>query len=148
MNRIEIREVIVHAVEEILFVTLVMEDLKLRGIKKAPSVESINLDEIPPLLAAPGQIKAGRRRPESAIRAAHTAGRLGYSLSGARSSHNHQAGLATILGRRRAADDFDRLNRVSGNLVGKDLALLVGNRLAIHGEGIGGVVAEAVEEAV
>jgi hypothetical protein len=35
-----------------------------------------------------------------------------------------------------------------GKLVGEDLALLVGDGLAVDGEGVGGVVAEAVEEAV
>jgi len=40
---------------------------------------------------------------------------------------------------RRAADDLDGLNRVGGNLVGEDLALLVGDRLAVHGERVGGV---------
>jgi len=40
------------------------------------------------------------------------------------------------------------LNGVGGKLVGKDLALLVGNGLAVDGEGIGRVIAETVEEAV
>ncbi len=37
---------------------------------------------------------------------------------------------------------------LDGKLVGEDLALLVGDGLAVDGEGVGGVVAEAVEEAV
>ena len=70
------------------------------------------------------------------------------ALAGARGGHNDQAGFAAVLGRRRAADDLDGLNRVGGNLVGEDLALLVGDRLAVHGKGVGGVIAQAVKEAV
>ena len=58
------------------------------------------------------------------------------------------AGLAAVLGRRRAGDDLEGLHGVGGKLVGEDLALLVGDGLAVDGEGVGGVIAEAVEEAV
>ena len=37
---------------------------------------------------------------------------------------------------------------LDGNLVGEDLALLVGDGLAVDGERVGSVIAEAVEEAV
>ena len=58
------------------------------------------------------------------------------------------AGLAAVLGGRRAVDDFEGLDGVGGKLVGEDFALLVGDGLAVDGEGVGGVVAESVEEAV
>ena len=75
-------------------------------------------------------------------------GRLGNALAGARGGHDHQAGFAAVFGRRRAADDLNGLNGVGGKLVGEDLALLIGDGLAIDGEGVGCVVAETMEQAV
>jgi len=63
-------------------------------------------------------------------------------------ANDHEAGLVTVLGRGSTGDDLNGLNGVGGKLVGEDLALLVGNGLAVDGEGVGGMVAEAVEEAV
>ena len=139
---------VVDAVEDVLLVALVVEDGELRRIEKAAGVEAVGLDEVAPVLAAIGQIEAAGRRAEGAIGGVDAAGGLGDALAGARGGHDDQAGLAAVLGRRRAADDFDGLNRVRRKLVGEDLALLVGDRLAVDGEGVGGVVAEAVEEAV
>ena len=125
-----------------------MEDGELRRIEKAAGVETINLDKVPPLLAAIGQVEARKGRPEGAIRTGDAPGRLGNALAGARRGHDYQAGLAAVLGRRRAADHFDGLNRVGRNLVGEDLALLVGDRLAIDRKRVGCVVAQTVKEAV
>ena len=90
-----------------------MEDRELRRIEKASGIQAVGLDEVAPVLSAIGQIEAARGRPEGAIGAADAAGGLGDALSGARGGHNHQAGLAAILGRGRAADDLQGLNRHS-----------------------------------
>ena len=45
-------------------------------------------------------------------------------------------------------DDFHGLDRIEGYLIREDFALLIGDWLAIDGEGVGGVVAQAVEETV
>ena len=76
------------------------------------------------------------------------AGRLGDALAGARCGHDDEAGFVAVLGRRRAADDLNGLNGVGRQLVGEDFALLVGDGLAVNGEGVGGVVAEAVKQTV
>src|ERR1019366_8906818 len=148
MKRVYGREVVVHAVEYVLLVALVVEDRELWRIEKAPRVEAVSFDKIAPFLAAIGQIGCARRRSECAIRTADAAGRLGNSLTRARGGYNHEAGFVAVLGRRRARDDLNRLNQVRRQLVGKDLALLVGDRLAIDGKRVGGVIAEAVKEAV
>ena len=44
------------------------------------------------------------------------------------------AGLVAVFGWRRTFDDFHGLNGIRGNLVREDLTLLIGDRLAIHGE--------------
>ena len=74
--------------------------------------------------------------------------RRGYTLTRARGRYNYDAGLASIFRGRRAGDDFHRLDRVEGDLIRKDLALLVGDRLAIDGKRILRVIAESVKEAV
>ena len=74
--------------------------------------------------------------------------RRGHALARARGRDNHHAGLASVFRGRRARDHFHGLNRVEGNLVGEDFALLVGDRLAVDGERIFRVVAQAVKETV
>ena len=74
--------------------------------------------------------------------------RCGDSQARAGGHHHHQAGLAAILGGRRAFDDFHRLHGVDRELIGEDLALLVRNRLAVDGERVRGVIAESVKKAV
>ena len=71
------REAIVHAIEDILFIALVVEDRKLRRIEKASGVKAVGLDEVAPLLSAIGQVEAGRGGTKGAIGAADAAGRLG-----------------------------------------------------------------------
>ena len=61
---------------------------------------------------------------------------------------NHQARFSAIFCRWPAGNRFERLNRVQGNLVGKDLALLVCNGLAIHGKRILRVIAQSVKQSV
>ncbi len=69
-------------------------------------------------------------------------------MSGARGGFDDEAGLVAVLGCRSAADDLERLHSVGGKLVGEDLALLVGDGLAVDGEGVLRVIAKAMEEAV
>ena len=134
MQRIGRGEVVINAIKEVLLVALVVKDRELRGIKKAAGVEAVGLNEIAPVLSSIRKIEAGRGRPKCAIGATDAASGLGDSLAGAGGGHDHQAGLAAILGRGRAADDLDGLNRVGGDLVAEDFALLVGDRLAINGK--------------
>ena len=61
MNRIDFREVVVDPVEDIFFVAFVMEDHELGRIEKSSGVQSIGLDEVPPVLAAVAQIEPRRR---------------------------------------------------------------------------------------
>ncbi len=72
----------------------------------------------------------------------------GYSQARAGGHVNDDAGFVAEFGRGRARDDFHGLDGIQRNLVGEDLALLVGNGLAVDREGILGVVAETVKQTV
>ena len=72
----------------------------------------------------------------------------GYTLARACGRYDHHAGLASVFRGRRAGYDFHRLDRIEWDLIGKDFALLVGNRLAVEAERILRVVAEPVEKAI
>jgi len=74
--------------------------------------------------------------------------RLVDAESGARGHDDHKASFVAVLGRRRAFDHLHGLHGIHGDLVGEDLALLIGDGLAIDGERILGVIAHAVKEAV
>lgn len=52
MDRILRREAAINAVEEVEFVTAVMEDSKLGTIKEPSRVQTIDFDEVSPVLAA------------------------------------------------------------------------------------------------
>ena len=49
MQRIRLRQVVIHAVEEVFLVALVVKDGKLRRIEKAPGVQAVALDEVAPV---------------------------------------------------------------------------------------------------
>ena len=141
-------ELTVDAIEDVKLVAFVVEDDELGRIEEAPGVEAVDLDEVAPVLAAVAEIDRAGGRAEGAVGGGDAAGWLGDSLAGAGCDLDDEAGLAAKLGRRGAGDDFERLDRVGRKLVGEDLALLVGDGLAVDGERVGRVVAEAVEEAV
>ena len=104
--------------------------------------------KFPHFLPPYSRSKAPDARAKTAVVGAHASVRRGYAEARARGHLNHDAGLVAIFGRRRAVDHFERLDRVHGNLVREDFALLIGDGLAVDGERVFGVVAEAVEEAV
>jgi hypothetical protein len=131
MNGIGGCEAVIDAVEEVFLVALVVEDGEFGRIEKASGVQGVGLDEVAPAFSAIGEIEAAIRGPEGPIGGIDVAGGLGDSLAGASGGHDHEAGLVAIFGRGRAADDLYRLNGVRWELVGKDLALLVGDGLTV-----------------
>ncbi len=138
----------IDAVKCIFFVALVVEDAELGRIEKAPGIQGVELDEVAPVFAAVGEIESAAGRSKGAVGGRDGAGGLGYALAGTGSRHDDEAGLSAVFSRRRAGDDFEGLNGIGGNLVGEGLALLIGDRLAVDGKGVGRVIAEPMEEAV
>ena len=142
------RELAVDAVEEVELVPLVVEDGELGRVEKATGVEAVDLDEVAPLLAAIGEVDGAGGGPEGSVGGSNRAGGDVRALAGAGRHLDDERGLAAVFGRRSAVDDLDGLYGVRGNLVGEDLGLLVGDVLTVDIEGVGGVVAHAMEEAV
>jgi hypothetical protein len=148
VNRVGAVELIVHAIEQIFFVALVVEHYEFRRIEKAASVQTAYRDEVPPVLATVRKFGFHVGCSERPVRSAHTAVRGGHALTGPRGRYNHNAGLASVFRRRRPGDHRQGFDRIDWKLVGKDLALLVSNWLAVDAERIRGVVADPVEEAI
>ena len=136
MQSVRLRQLVIEAVENVLLVATRVEDDKLRRVQKAPGVEPVGRDEVPPVLAAVGEISIQIGTAEGAIAGRDAAMRRGRTQAGACRHIDHQAGLVAELCGRRTRDHRHRLHGVKRNLVGKYFALLIGNRLTIEGKRI------------
>ena len=122
----------IEAVEDVLLVAVVVHHGELRAIQKAAGVQPVERNEIAPALAAVRRDRSRRSTiPKRAVGCGDVAVRLGDAQAGARGHHDHQAGLAAIFGGRRALDHLHRLHGVHRKLIRENLALLVGDRLAV-----------------
>ncbi len=138
----------VDPVEDVFFVALVVNDGKLGRVEKPAAIQSAGGDEVSPLLSAVAEVDAEIGGAKTAVGSCNAALGRGHALAGARGDVDHYAGLLAEFRWRRAGNHFHRLNRIEGNLVGEDFALLVGDRLAIDRERVLRVVAQSMEEAV
>jgi hypothetical protein len=66
---------IIHAVKNVLLVSLVVHHIRLRRIKKSACLQTTGGDEIAPLLTTERYVETRRRRAKTSIRRAHTARR-------------------------------------------------------------------------
>src|ERR1035437_5532449 len=148
VDRVRRRELAIDAIEDVEFVTLVVEHGELWRIEEPTRFEAIALNEIAPVLPAVAEVGGAGGGTEGAKGGGDGAGGRSDALTGARGDLNDEAGLAAVLGWWSAGDDFERLNRVRRKLVGEDLALLVRDGLSVDGKRVRGMVAEAVKKAV
>ena len=148
MQRIRCGQLIVHAVKDIFLVAFVVHHAELRRIEETAAVEPAHGDEVSPFFASVTEIEAASCRPKRAVRPGHASVRRRFAQARARGHVNYEARLVAVFGGRRAGNHFERLDRIERNLIREHLALLVGDRLAVHGKRILGVIAEAVEETV
>src|ERR1700722_20961225 len=74
--------------------------------------------------------------------------RSGDALTGASGDFDHQAGLVSKFSGRRPGYHLQRLNGIERNLVRKYFALLIGDRLAVHGKRVFSVIAEPVKKSI
>src|SRR5581483_2445876 len=128
--------------------TVVVKDHELGSIQKSAGIQSVQGDKVSPLLAAVREIGIQIRAAEGAIGGSHIAVRSGHSQPGARGDIDNQTGFVPILGGWGAGNDLHGLHRIQWKLVGEDLALLVGDWLAIDREGVLCVIADSVKQAV
>ena len=86
--------------------------------------------------------------PKATVRRGDATVRRGHPLAGARGDVDDQTRLVAVLRRWRTGNHLHRLDRIQRNLVGKNLALLIGDGLAIDRERVLGVIAQAMKKAV
>src|SRR5664280_377030 len=148
VQRVRRRKLIVETVEHVLFVPVRVENDKLRRIEEAAAVEPVRRDEISPVLAAVGEVQVEVGAAKRAIGGRDAAMWRRGAKARTRAYVDHEAGLVSELGGRRSADDRHRLHGVERNLVGKYLALLVRDRLAIERKRVLSMVAHTVKESI
>ena len=148
MQRIEIRDLQVHTIENILFVAAVVDRRELRRIEETAAVQPIGRDEIPPFLPTIRQVETCIDSAKASVRGRQGSVRGGHSLSGARRHFDHHAGLVAKFSRWGSTNYFHRFNRIKRNLIRKNFTLLVRNRLTINRKRILCVVSESMEQAV
>src|SRR2546428_4740911 len=125
-----------------------MHYLEFRWIEKAPAVQSVRGNEIAPSVAPEGDCAARIRGAKRAVRSGHAARRPFLPKTGARRHLDNEARLIAILCGRGAGDDLHGLNRIHGNLVGENLALLVGDGLPVNRERIFRVITQSMEKTI
>lgn len=95
-----------------------------------------------PGFSAVGKIGRERRSSKCSIGSGGAAVRRGHALSRAGDGNDHDTSLTSELGGRRTRDDFHGLDGPKRNLVGEDLALLIGDRLTVHGVRVARMIAQ------
>ena len=138
----------INAIEDVLLISLVVHDDKFRRIKEAAAVERVGCDEVAPVLAPVSEVEVHIRGSKTSVRCGHAASGGLDPLTGARGHVNHYAGLVAKLGGRGTRKDLHRFDGIKRNLVGEHFALLVSDGLAIDREGVLGVIAEAMGQAI
>src|SRR4029077_16101142 len=148
MNGVRLAQLKVYAIEKVLLVSFGVHYLELRRIEEPSGVQTAGGNEIPPLLAAEGNVKPAVDRSERTVGSAHGSRGRGLPQAGTRGNFDPQAGLVSELCRWRARNDFQRLNGFHGNLVREDLALLVRDGLAVDRERVLRVIPKAMKQPI
>src|SRR5260370_29154468 len=117
VDSVSASELKIYAIEKVLLVALGVDHLKLRRIQEPSCIQAADGNEIAPLLVPDCEVEAGAGRTEGAVGGGYAAGGCGLSQAGTGNDLDHQAGLISEFGRRRAANHFDRLHGIDGKLV-------------------------------
>ncbi len=125
-----------------------MEDGKLGTIKEPAGVQTIDFDEVSPVLAAVGKIEASGRGAERPVGRSYASVRSSRALPRTGGYVDDEAGLSTIFGGRGSRNRLNRLDRIRRNLIGEHLALLIGDRLSVYRKQVRRVIAKTMEETV
>src|SRR5258708_29344827 len=112
MNRIVGCKGTVDAIKEVDLVTFVMEDGKLGTIKEPAGVQTIDFDEVSPVLAAVGKIEASGRGAERPVGRSYASVRSSRALPRTGGYVDDEAGLSTRFGGRVSRDCLNRLDRI------------------------------------
>src|ERR1700737_2237079 len=109
-----------------------MEDLEFRRVKKASCVQPAYRNEISPLRSSEGDIGPAGNGAKRPVRSGHASGWLLLSETGARGDLDYKTRLVAVFRGRSAGDHLHRLDRIYRDLVGENLALLIGDGLAVN----------------
>src|ERR1700745_248042 len=108
MDRVRFRDLIVDAVEYVLFIALVMDEGECGRIKNPATVQAIYRNEVSPILSSVSKIEPSIYGPKTPIgRGDRTVGR-GDPLPRTRRNVDDHAGLIAKFSRRRAGDALAR----------------------------------------
>ena len=124
-----------------------MEGAVFGGIQETARAGPVHGKELAPFRPAKTDVALLFEGSERAVPAGKTAVRL-LAEARARYGSYHQRRLVAVLGRRASIDRFDGLNRIRGNLRGKEASLLIGDGLVIDRKSHLGVIAERMKEAI
>src|ERR1700680_521618 len=105
-------------------------------------------NKVSPLLGAVGEIDANICGAKAPIGCVYPTGWFGYTETRTRGHLDDDARLISEFRRRRTRDNFQRLNGICRNLIGKHFALLIRDRLVVYRERVLGVVSQPMEESV
>src|SRR5208337_4238408 len=109
---------------------MIVQRLVFRPIQESACVQSVRRNEVAPVVAAVRKIESTVGTSKGAVRGRNASVWLGYTEARPRCCHNHKTGFAAIFGGRRTLNHLQRLYCIDRKLIGENLALLVGNRLA------------------
>src|SRR5581483_8332055 len=114
MNRVVGRDLVVYSIKHILLIPLGMEDLELRRIEKSACIQSVEFEEVAPVLAAVAKIDGSSRGSKRTVRRADVADGFCLAHAGPGRHINHQARFVAVLCRRSAVDYFECLDGIRG----------------------------------
>ena len=121
---------------------------KLRRIQEAASIRKIPHQEVSPPLSAYSQREIRRWRAKGSVLLGKAAVRRVISYAGARNGIYHHTGFVPVFCLSRPGYYLQRLDGIQRNLVGEDLAVLVGDGLIVERNLGLGVIAQRVKETV
>ncbi len=117
VDRVCARDLVIHAVKEILLIPLVVNSVKLRRIEESAGIQTIGCDEVAPLLSSIRQAEAAADRTEATVRREDATRRLCYTEPRSSRYLNHQACFVAVLRWRTSRYRLNRLDRIQRNLV-------------------------------
>src|SRR5882724_1694043 len=125
-----------------------MDHGELGRVEKSAAVQAVGRNEVSPLLPAVAEVDPEIGGAKTSIGSRDAALRRGKALTRARGHIDYDARLLAEFRRRRAGNHFHRFDRIEGNLVGEDFALLVRDGLAVDGERVFRMVSQSVEQTI
>src|ERR1700730_3537224 len=131
-----------------LLIALIVDYGELWRVEKAAAVQATHRNEVSPFLASITEVEPDVGCAETAIGSGDSTLRSGHALARTCGYVDDNARLLAVFRGWCTGDDLQRLDRIKGDLVGENFALLVSNRLTINRKRVLRVIAHSVEETI